>query len=108
VAIEKPFYKSNKFWYAVGGVVVVFAGHLLGMEPNQILALAGVAMMLIGGQTAADWGKHGKAIEAKAQASSEALDKLEILTKLPTLGDENKKQLEELSKTLIKMAGSDK
>lgn len=105
MATEKIFYKSNKFWYAVGGVAAVFVGHFTGLTVEELAMIAGTAITLIGGQAAADWGKHAKAIETKARESSEALGKIEIISKMPTLDDEHKKKLKELTDSLLAMAG---
>lgn len=108
MATEKPFYRSNKFWYAVGGIAAVFVGHFTGLTLGELSMIAFTAISLIGGQAAADWGKHAKAVEAKARESSEALGKLEQLNKLPVLDDNHRKQLQELTDALLAMAGSAK
>lgn len=74
--MEKPFYRSHKFQYAVGGIAIIFVAHFLGMSVTEIFAVAGVAVTLIGGQAAADWGKHAKQIETVAREKESLLGAL--------------------------------
>ena len=104
MATEKIFYKSNKFWYTVGGVAAVFVGHFTGLSIEELALIAGTVITLIGGQAAADWGKHAKAVEAQARESSEALGKIELLSKIPVLDDEHKEKLKTLTDSLLAMA----
>jgi len=106
--MQKPFYKSLKFWYAVGGVAVVFIGHFLGMEIEKILSLAGVAGLLVGGQSAADFGKHAKAVEAEAKKFSEITNQIHFFQNMKTdvLDEEQKKKAKETLDKLLDMAAA--
>ena len=88
MATQKPFYRSVKFWYAVGGVAVVFAGHFLGLETEKILGLAGVACFLVGGQAASDFGKHGKAVEAEANKYAQLSNQITFFKSLDVVDEE--------------------
>jgi len=64
---EKPFYKSLKFWYSVGGVCAVVVGHFLGLSVYELMLIAGIAVSLVGGQASSDFKKHATAIEKEAR-----------------------------------------
>lgn len=106
--MQKPFYKSLKFWYAVGGVAAVFIGHFLGMEIEKILSLAGIAVFLVGGQSAADFGKHAKAVEAEAKKFSEITNQIHFFQNMKTdvLDEEQKKKAKETLDKLLDMAAA--
>lgn len=104
--MQKPFYQSLKFWYAVGGITIVFAGHFLGMETEKILGLAGVASMLVGGQAASDFGKHSKAVEAEAKKYSELTNHIHFFKNLEVVDDEQKKKVQETLNKLLDMAAA--
>lgn len=108
MATEKPFYKSNKFWYAVGGVAVVFVGHFTGMSIEELGVIAGIVVMLIGGQSAADFGKHAKAVEAEANKFSELSGQIKFFQGLQNsadiLDDDQKAKVKETTNRLLEMA----
>lgn len=104
--MQKPFYRSHKLWYAVAGVIIVFVGHFLGMEVEKLLGLAGLAGMLVGGQAAADFGKHAKAVEAETKKFSELTNQIHFFQNLETdvLDDDQKKKAKDTLNNLLEMA----
>ena len=57
-AIEKPWYKSKKFWALVTGISSVLAHELLGIPKEDLYQITGLVMTYILGQGVADMGKQ--------------------------------------------------
>lgn len=57
---QKPFYRSQKFWYTVGTVVATIVSHYAGLPQELVLGLFVSGATLVLGQGAADLGKNRK------------------------------------------------
>lgn len=65
--MEKPFYKSKKFWYSVVSAALGAAMYFAGIDITVVLGILASGAVLVGGQAAADFGKNAKEVERKAQ-----------------------------------------
>ena len=64
--MEKPIYKSKKFWMSILGVASVVMGKYLGLDEAQVMKIGALVLGYVFSQGLADFGKSSTELAIKS------------------------------------------